>query len=91
MNPRSAIQIHALNVPSQLRTVCVRFKIVCNTAKERVSTKVDAQHANDRASFQVADMVEDLIYLESVSNRYLDGVGCSQRVQMKCLLHTLSL
>jgi hypothetical protein len=40
---------------------------------------------------QVANVVEDLIHLESVPDGHFDGMGRPQRVEMKCLLHTLSL
>jgi hypothetical protein len=72
-------------------TVCVGFEVVRNSPQESLSTKVDAKHANDRTSLQVANMVEDLIDLESVLDGNFDGVGSAQRVEMKCLLHTFSL
>lgn len=72
-------------------TVCMRLEVVSDSSKESLLPKVDTQHANDRASFQIANMVEDLVHLESIPDGHFDGMGRPQRVEMKCLLHTLSL
>lgn len=69
----------------------MRLEVIGNSPEEGLSTKVNTQHADNRASFQVADMVEDLIHLEGISDGHFNGVGRSQRVEMKSLLHTLSL
>lgn len=69
----------------------MRLEVVSNSPEEGLSTKVNTQHSDDRASFQVADMVEYLVHLEGISNGHFNGVGRSQRVEMKSLLHTLSL
>lgn len=72
-------------------TIRVGFKVVSNTPEEGFLAKMNGQHPNDRAAFQVTDMVEDLVYLEGIPDGYLDGVGCSKRIEVECLLHTFSL
>ena len=69
----------------------MRLEIGGHTPEESFLAKVNAQHSNDRASFQIADVIEDLINLKSVPNGYLDGVGCSKRVEMESWLHAFSL
>lgn len=67
------------------------LEIVRNSPQESFSAKVSAEHANDRASLEVANMVEDLINLESVLDGDFNRVGSAQRVEVKCLLYTFSL
>jgi hypothetical protein len=69
----------------------MRLKVVRNSSQESLSTKVNTQHANDGASFQVADMVENLVDFEGIPNGNFDGVGSAERVKVECLLHTFSL
>lgn len=67
------------------------LEVVSDTPEECLTAKVNTQHANYRTSFEIADVVKNLVYLEGVPHRHLDRVGGSKRVKMECLLHTLSL
>ena len=69
----------------------MRFEIVRNSTQESLPAEMNTKHANDRASLQVADMVENLVDFEGVPNGNFDRVGSAERVEMKCLLHTFSL
>lgn len=69
----------------------MRLEVISDTSKECFTTKVNTQHADNRASFKIADMIEDLIHLQCISNGDLNRVGCPERVQVKRLLHTFSL
>lgn len=69
----------------------MRLKVVRNSTQESLSTEVDAQHANDGASLQIADMVENLVDFEGVPNGNLDRVRGAERIEVECLLHTFSL
>lgn len=72
-------------------TVCMRFKVIGHTTKEDILSKMAAQHADNRASLKIADMVKNLVDLKSISHGYFDGVGSAQRVELEGLLNTLSL
>lgn len=76
---------------SELRTICVGLEVVSDTAKEGLAAKVDAEHADDRATLQVTDVIKDLVYLESIADGHLNGVRSTERVEMESLLDTLSL
>lgn len=49
------------------------------------------QHPNHGTSFEVANMVEDLINLKSVLYWNFDRMGCAQRIEVERLLNTFSL
>lgn len=72
-------------------TVCVGLEVIGNTTKESLLTEMNTQHADDRASLQVTNVIENLIDFEGVPNGHLDGVRSSQRVEVECLLNTFSL
>lgn len=49
------------------------------------------QHANDRAPFQVADVVEDLVNLKGVPHGDFNWMRGPERIEMECLLYAFSL
>lgn len=67
------------------------FKIVGHTTKECLAAKVLTQHSDHRTSFEITDMVENLINLKGILNGHLDWMGCTQRVQLERLLNTFGL
>lgn len=69
----------------------MRLEIIGNTLEEDLLAQVCAQHANDRTTFKVTDVVEDLIDLQTIENGDLDGVGGSQSVECEGLLNRISL
>jgi hypothetical protein len=50
---------------------------------------VSCKHANDRASLEVTDVIEDLVDLEGVLDGYLDGVRGSETVELEGHLHRI--
>jgi len=69
----------------------MRFEVVCHTLQEDLLAKVRAQHADDRATLQVADVVEDLIDFEAVIDRDFYRVRESQRIKLEGCLNRFSL
>ena len=69
----------------------MRFKIVRHATEKCLAAKVLTEHSNHRTSFEIADMVEDLINLKGVFYGHFNWVRCTQRVQLKCLLDTFRL
>lgn len=49
------------------------------------------QHPDHGTSFEIANMVEDLINLKSVLYWNFDRMGCAQRIEVERLLDTFSL
>lgn len=60
-----------------LLTVCMRLEVVSDTPEECLAAKVNTQHANYRASLEIADVIKDLVHLEGVPDWHLDRVGGS--------------
>jgi len=50
------------------------LEVVSNTSEECLAAKVNTQHANYRTSFEIADVIKDLVHLEGISDRHLDRV-----------------
>jgi hypothetical protein len=48
------------------------LQIGCDSRKERFVSEVIAQHADDRTSFEIADVVENLVNLKGVLDRDLN-------------------
>jgi hypothetical protein len=71
--------------------VLVSLEVVGNTLEEDLLAKVSAQHADDRATLEVTDVVEDLVDLETIVDRNLNGVRCAQSVEREGLLNGISL
>ena len=51
------------------------LEVISDTLKEHFLAEMGTQHADDRAAFQVADVIKDLINFKTVVHRYFDGVG----------------
>lgn len=49
------------------------------------------EHSNNRTALPVTDVVKDLIYLKSISDRDLNGVRSPERVESEGFLETLGL
>jgi hypothetical protein len=58
-------------------TICMSLKVIGNTTKEGFLPKVAAEHPNHGASFEIADMIKDLINLKSIFHGHFNGMGCS--------------
>jgi hypothetical protein len=69
----------------------MRFEVVGDTLKEDLLAEVRAQHANDGASLEVTDVVEDLVDLKTIVDGDFDGVRRAQSVKCKGLLDGISL
>lgn len=69
----------------------MRLEVVSHSTKEGLTAKVDTEHADDRASLEVTDVIKDLVHFESISDGHLNGVRSTERVEMESLLNTLSL
>lgn len=67
------------------------LEVVGNTLQEDLLAKMSAQHADDGASLQVTNVVEDLVDLETIVYWYLDGMRSTERVKGKGLLDGISL
>ena len=78
-------------IKPEILTICVGLEVVSHTAKEGLSAKVDAEHADDRATLQITDVIENLVHLESIADGHLNRVRSTERVEMESLLDTLSL
>ena len=82
----------AQGVPESLSlgvSISVALEVEGNTLEEGLDAKVRGQHANHRAPLEVADLVENLIDIESVANLDLDGVRSADRVEEESLVHAL--
>ena len=55
------------------------------------STKMSTQHADDGTSFEVANVVEDLVDFQSISYWYFDRVRVPDRVELESCLNRLRL
>jgi hypothetical protein len=53
----------------------VSLEVIGDTLKEHLLAEMGTQHADDGATFQVADVIKDLIDFKTVVDRYFDGVG----------------
>ena len=53
------------------------LEVVANATEKRFLTKMAAQHANNGASLEIADVVEDLIHFQRVSHRNLNWMRCT--------------
>jgi hypothetical protein len=69
----------------------VGLEVVSHSTKEGLTAKVDAEHADDRATLQVTDVIKDLVHLKSIADGHLNRVRSTERVEMESLLDTLSL
>jgi len=52
---------------------------------------MSAQHADDRATLKVADVIEYLVDLESIPDEYFDWMGVSDRVELESCLERFRL
>jgi hypothetical protein len=57
--------------------VLVCLQVVGNTLQEDLLAEVGAQHANNGASLEIANVVKDLVDLETIVHGNLDGMRCS--------------
>ena len=55
--------------------ILVSLEVIGDTLKEHLLAEMGTQHADDGATFQVADVIKDLIDFKTVVDRYFDGVG----------------
>lgn len=67
------------------------LQVVGHTTEKGLPTKMIAQHTNYRASLQIADMVKNLVYFESVPYGNFNRVRCAQGIELKRLLYPFSL
>lgn len=67
------------------------LQICCNTLQEGLIAQVVAKHSYDGTSFEITDMVKDLIDLVSIPDRYFDCMGGTKRIELKCCLNSFSL
>ena len=67
------------------------LQVISYTLQEDLFAEMSAQHADDRAALQVTDVIEDLVNLKAVVDRYFDWVGGTQCIECESLLHGISL
>ena len=72
-------------------TICVRFEIVRYPNQERFHTQVTAQHSDDGAAFQVANVIEDLINFQGILYGNLNRMRATEGIELKRCLNRLSL
>lgn len=67
----------------------VSLEVVGDTLEERLNTEMAGKHADSRASLEVADVVKDLVHVESVTDGHVDGVTGTDTVKAEGTLHAL--
>jgi hypothetical protein len=56
-------------------TVGMLLEVIRYSLDKDILTEVTAEHTDYRTSFQIADMIENLVHFESVLHRDFNGVG----------------
>jgi hypothetical protein len=51
------------------------FEVIRYSLDEDVLAQMTAEHADNRTTFQIADMIKYLVHFESVLHRNFNGVG----------------
>lgn len=67
------------------------LQVACNSLEERFVAQVITKHSNDGAAFEITDMVEDLIDLESIPNRDFNRMRGAKRIELKSCFNGFSL
>lgn len=67
------------------------LEVVGYTLEEDLLAQVCAQHANDGTSLEITDVVENLVNLESIEDRDLNGMRRAEGIECKGLLNRISL
>lgn len=51
------------------------FEVVRYTLDKDILAEMTAEHTDNRTTFQIADMIKNLVHFESVLHGNLNGVG----------------
>ena len=70
-------------------TVSIGLEVLGNSFEESLLAQVVGQHADSRASLEIANVVEDLVDVKSVPDGDVNGVTGTDAVESEGSLHTL--
>ncbi|KAI6756740.1 hypothetical protein HG530_011338 [Fusarium avenaceum] len=78
-----------IDITDSILLASMSLQVVRHTLEECLNTEMVGKHANGGATLEVADGVENLVDVESIADRDVDGMTGANTIETESSLHTL--